>query len=165
MLRRIEGILLLAVVCHGIFGCASGPSYASKRQEIPAVAADKGRVFFYALEYRKGDLRIDHQHVATLGRGVFFVDLPPGNHLVETVPMYMDISHAIEPASAYSTSIVVRPGDSSYFVIQDRQRTAPALSLHLATEDLVPVAVDPAQGAKEILNLPYIAVGMGSGRS
>ena len=87
-MSRIRGLLSISFICFYLQGCASGPSFQKIEKEIPALAADQGRIFFFqSAEYSGSggghEVRLNGFYVgkATPG-GFFFVDRHAGKYMV-----------------------------------------------------------------------------------
>jgi hypothetical protein len=70
-------------------GCASGPPFKEVSASFPALAPDKGRIFFYrpsaAGAAVKPDVNLNGQVVgSSVSHGFFFVDRPAGDYKVST---------------------------------------------------------------------------------
>src|SRR5438270_464195 len=70
-------------------GCASGPGYSEMANTIPAVPADKGRIYVYRPSMLGAAIqpavRLDGVEVGTAkSHGFFYVDTAPGSHFLET---------------------------------------------------------------------------------
>jgi hypothetical protein len=155
MTQKTAAICLVSIFCLFLFGCATGPTYSSMQSQIPPVVSGKGRVFFYqrfatGLEklYAR-DILVDNQRVGSAKEGVFFVDLPPGAHMV-SLPGGADPAQQAGREFVKVGQIVninLGAGESRYIEFDPSvgARNHPQM-----------VVVDPAQGSQEILDLPYI---------
>jgi hypothetical protein len=85
---RIKRILAAAFITMLVSACASGPKYTEVQSSIPAISADKGRIYFY----RSGNIFGSGIQPSVMLNGVkvgdsvpggfFFVDRDPGNYEV-----------------------------------------------------------------------------------
>lgn len=163
MPRKIASKWLVSVLCMYLFGCAAapGPTYSSLRSQIPAVGPGQGRLFFYresadALGFKPVslDILVDNQKVKSEDVGVFFVDVPPGAHAVscagcvtpENVPPVRGVIGLLLLAKNAGQRIEfnIGAGESRYIRIE------PGAALYRM------LLVDPEQGNKDVLDLPYI---------
>ena len=80
----------LSIVCTGLclLGCASGPSYRQIENEIPTLAADRGRIFFVqSSEYSDSggghEVRLNGFYIGkSVPGGFFYVDRDAGTYVV-----------------------------------------------------------------------------------
>ena len=76
----------VAVILLGLGACANGPTLRESRAQIPPVAADRGRIYFYRTSSPFGSVihpsvRLDGDVVGdSIPNGVFFCDVAPGHH-------------------------------------------------------------------------------------
>ena len=91
MLRNLSRLFIVGVVVAlSLAGCASGPTFSTIQSTLPALAAEKGRVYFYRESSPVGaaiqpSIMMDGKAVGdSVPGGVFFVDAAPGNHEVAT---------------------------------------------------------------------------------
>jgi hypothetical protein len=144
-------------------GCASPPRYSSVERQISPAASDTGRLFLYRSPSPLVRRRIrtyvvvDNQPVNFFSNeGVFFADLPPGQHQVWC-------SECIDPAARYKNlslyetgqtiNLNLMPGESRYVSFVAPQPYGDAVrGIHFEHMALI----DPEKGRKEISNLPFI---------
>lgn len=70
-------------------GCATGPKFGEVKSTIPALAQDKGRIYFYRTSALGAalnpDVKLNSEVVGTAkAKGFFYADRPAGNYTVET---------------------------------------------------------------------------------
>jgi len=141
MNRSSAAACLLSIVGACLFGCATGPTYTSVQSQVPAVAAGKGRVFFYRANQWVGSaiqpgILVDGQRVGTaVPNGYFFVDLPPGMHIISCERQ----TATINLLAGQSRYVSLEPFDSGDILWNVR-----------------PILIAPAQGSQEILKRSYI---------
>jgi hypothetical protein len=88
--RTIRALGIGAVLVFALGGCASaGPTFAQVHDQVPPLAASKGRVFMYrsssVASYAKPDIRINDAIVGQAKAGsIFYIDLKPGHYKIET---------------------------------------------------------------------------------
>jgi hypothetical protein len=136
--------LLLLIALVGSFllgGCASGPSYSQMQSTIPPVPADKGRVYFYRDSVLgaavQPSVRLDGQEVGTAKpKGFFYVDVAPGNHVVETTT---EVSRRL--------SFTIDQGATRYVKL--------SISMGFAVGHVYPALVDADVGQKGVAECKY----------
>lgn len=80
--------LPLFVLTLGLFtGCASGPTYQEHASAMQPVSAENGRIYIYRKSALgaavQPEVRVDDNVVGKAKpKGFFYVDLPPGNHVI-----------------------------------------------------------------------------------
>ena len=87
-MSRIRGLLSISFICFYLPGCAPGPSFRQIEQEIPTLAADRGRIFFLQAKAYSGssgghEVRLDGFYIGkSVPGGFFFVDRDAGKYIV-----------------------------------------------------------------------------------
>lgn len=135
---------LVLVTALALAACAAtGPKYAEVKASIPAVAKDKGRVYFYRSEkFLGGGIRpsvmLDGQKVgeSTPG-GFFYVDVRPGNH---TVSLTSEVEKKL--------TFTINKAESRYVKL--------SVGLGVLVYRVYPELVDPKQGEADLADLSYI---------
>jgi len=92
-------ILLGLVISVSLFcGCATPPKTSDYSRTVPPLQEGQGRIWFYAL--RRGAIEFDpavRVNYAVVGsvqkRKCFYVDLPPGNYLIECTTEWRGTCH------------------------------------------------------------------------
>ena len=88
-MKKLFYLLLIVGGSALLTGCASGPTYSQLKATFPAVAQDKGRIFFYRTVVLgaavQPAVKLNGQEVGTAKpEGFFYVDRPAGAYTVET---------------------------------------------------------------------------------
>ena len=152
--------LALLLLFLPLAGCASPPTYSSVQGQIRPVASGTGRIFLYrspsplVRKRIRTYVLVDNRPVQFFSNeGVFFADLPPGPHQVWC-------SACIDPATRYKNlalvesgqtiSLNLMAGESRYVSFDVLQPGRDGLHFEHMT------LTDPAEGTKEISNLPII---------
>ena len=86
-MKKLMSVGITVVAFLLLAGCASGPSYQEHASMIQTLAADSGRIYLYRKTafgaLMQPDVRIDDEVVGeAVPGGFFYVDLPPGTHVV-----------------------------------------------------------------------------------
>ena len=122
-----------------IVGCASGPSFAITQASFKPLKSGNGRVFLYREGLYSGSvihpqILIDGKEVGkAVPNGFFYVDLPPGSHLVSAGKWQERIS-LVAGELAY-VELLLKDGDFLWSVR--------------------PIQIDPDQGNTIIQKLSY----------
>jgi len=111
--NRILLFLLGSFLMTAIIGCATtGPTYSTMKNDVTALSKDQGRIIFYRPDAAfgfamKSDILLDGSKVGQSRNGtVFYVDVAPGKHRVQT-------SVIIYPGEK-SGEIELRPNETIY---------------------------------------------------
>lgn len=136
-------LLLLAFLTSLVLlqGCASGPGYAQMANTIPAVPADKGRIYFYRPSALGAAIqpavKLDGTEVGTAkSHGFFYVDAAPGSHQVETST---EVTRRL--------SFVLDKGQTRYVKL--------SISMGFAVGHVYPELVEDAAGQKDVAECKY----------
>jgi len=139
----ITRTLSAAIVALLLAACASGPKYTEVQSAIPALAADRGRIYFY----RSGNIfGSGIQPTVMLGGekvgdavpgGFFFIDRKPGNYEVL-------LSTEVERKLTFT------------LVGGQEQYVRMSVGLGVIVYRVYPELVDAATGKSEIKDLSYI---------
>lgn len=156
--------LALFLLFFSLAGCASPPTYSSVQGQVRPVASDTGRIFLYRspsplVRKRIGTyVLVDNRPVEFFSnKGVFFADLPPGPHQVWCSEC-IDRAHDeyknpdfFETGQTINLNLMV--GESRYIsFVAPQPRGDAVYGLHFEHMTLI----DPAEGSKEISNLPVV---------
>ena len=89
MKKQLLNFVMVLAAAALVTGCAGGPGYSEMKGRIPALASDKGRIYFYRTSALgaavQPAVKLNDQKVGTAKpKGFFFVDRAPGSYKVET---------------------------------------------------------------------------------
>ena len=101
-------LLGLAIASVSLVSCASGPTYAEMKSQLPPIEKGHGRVFVYRPSFLgaaiKPSVKINDQPVGTSeGQGFLDSDQPPGTHEVSVTTEWK-----------HKTPVTVTSGQPSY---------------------------------------------------
>lgn len=155
--------LALLLLFLPLAGCASPPAYSSVQGQIGPVASGEGRIVFFrspvpgVRNRGTGFILVDNQPVDFHNIGVFFADLPPGPHQISC-------TGCIDPAIQQGNLALFEAGQTinfnlmageSRYVLFDARPTGQGDAVRgLRFEHMA--LIDPAEGRKDILALPFI---------
>lgn len=158
MRKSFVGALILAVVL-GLAACAGGeeppgPRFAQVAAQLPPVAPDRARFFFYR-DYslynslQRPTITLNGQPVAVseIG-GVSYRDMPSGTYLI-SVPY-----SAIYPYK--DKTVTVASGQTVYVKIQTEIYERSTTLIDLQPDIFVVVLVDPGTAQQEIASKRYL---------
>lgn len=101
---RAQIALAVVASCMALAACASGPKLADAQSDLPPVAADHGRIYFYrasavGLAVQPG-IYLNKQKVGDCEpKGVFITDVPPGDYeAVTTTEVERKVSFTVAAA-------------------------------------------------------------------
>ena len=124
-------------------GCASGPAYSEMANTIPALPADKGRIYLFRPSAFgaaiQPAIRLDGVEVGTAkSHGFIYVDAAPGSHFIETTT---EVSRRL--------TFTLDKGQTRYVRL--------AVSMGFAVGHVYPELVEDAVGIKEVAECKYMA--------
>lgn len=134
-------LLVLLALSAFFAGCASGPSYSDYQGSIPAVAADKGRIYFYRTAVMGAAIqpavKVNGVKVGSAKpNGFFYYDVVPGEYAVETTT---EVKRKL--------TLTMEKGQTRYVRL--------GISLGFLAGHVYPELVDTDVGAKEIASCKY----------
>jgi len=137
-------IALLALTTIVFSGCASGPSYSAYRSNIPQLAPEKGRIYFYRTSVLgaavQPAVRVNGSEVgSSTPKGFFYYDCAPGEYVVETST---EVTRKL--------SLVMAKGQERYVRLN--------ISMGFFVGHVYPELVDNSVGTAEIEKCNYTGV-------
>jgi Protein of unknown function (DUF2846) len=138
--RALGTAVLMALL---LSGCAAGPKYSMVASTFPALATQKGRIYFYrpsALGAAvQPDIKLNGEKVGTAKpHGFYFVDRDPGNY---------EVTAATETEK--KLTFVLEPGQERYVRLR--------IQMGILVGRIVPELVDKPDAEGELKELSYIA--------
>jgi hypothetical protein len=156
-IMNIKTLMAVALACAVLAGCAAGPKLGDIKQNLAALAPDKGRIYFFEGDRQGGALvnpsvHFDGRAVGVcMPRSVFFIDVPPGQYRAHAS------NKTTHRATMREVDIVIpaRAGEESYIRCRVRKGVAVGKSgAYIGNGELE--LVDPARGAAAIESLAFI---------
>ena len=148
-MRALKQVTAAVLGLLALAGCtaqfAQGPTVAESRSAIPAVPADRGRIFIYRPYNYVGSagtpyVQIDHWMMGEAPlNGVLYCDIAPGNHEIWSMDYLAQRQRRIQ-------SFTVAAGNAAYF------RVSPNFSTGFDFQ-----SVPPPAGAQETQSLHLVA--------
>jgi hypothetical protein len=144
VLRLCSAAALVALLT----ACASGPKMAEVRSDIPALAADKGRIYFYR---SSNPFAAAIQPSIVLNGAVVGDSQPGGFFFVDRAPGSVEVAMSTEVEK--KLSFTLERGDVRY--------VRSGVGLGVVVLRVFPELVDNATGEKEIQDLSYTGAPLG----
>ncbi|HTL67616.1 MAG TPA: DUF2846 domain-containing protein [Lacunisphaera sp.] len=141
-MKKMTCLVLIGIGLALLQGCASGPASSEVKGTVPALAAGKGRIYFYRTSMTALDaqpvVKFDGQEVGKAAAGGFFyVDAPAGDHKIVT-----------GTAPDQQLTIQVEPGQTRYVRL--------LITLKFTVAHIDPELADNAAGEKEMAGCKLI---------
>ncbi len=140
-MKKIACLILTLTALASFTGCATGPQYSTVKNTIPALAPDKGRIYFYRASTFgaaiQPDVKLNGEVVGTAKcKGVFYVDRVPNSYMIETST---EVTRQL--------SITLEKGQTRYVRF--------GITFGFMVGHVYPELVDPAIGEKESLECNF----------
>ncbi len=135
-------VLLSLLAASALFsGCGTGPKFSEMKSTLPALAADKGRIYIYRDSVMgaaiQPDVRVNDEVVGSAKpKGFFVVDRPAGEYKISSST---EVTRTLSLTLANGQTRYVRLGISMGFMVGH----------------VYPELVEPAMGAKALEACSY----------